>query len=50
MRRVIANAQGEQGDILKMFCGIDQFTDPVQEYIEKKANYKTGAWLNRFRN
>jgi Ca2+-binding EF-hand superfamily protein len=29
LRRVIRNAEGGDSDLLKMFCGVDQFTDPV---------------------
>ena len=32
MKRVIKQAEGEESDLLKLFCGVDQFTDPIEEY------------------
>lgn len=29
MRRVIKQAEGEESDLLKLFCGVDQFSDPI---------------------
>ena len=29
MRNVIKNSEGEEGDLLRLFCGVDQFADPI---------------------
>ena len=36
MRSVIKNSEGEESDLLRLFCGVDQFADPIQEYTNKK--------------
>lgn len=29
MRSVIKNSEGEESDLLGLFCGVDQFADPI---------------------
>jgi hypothetical protein len=40
MRNVIRNSDGEESHLLGLFCGVDQFADPVQEYTHKKFSQK----------
>ncbi len=37
MRDTIKNSDGEETQLLRLFCGVDQFADPIQEYTHKKV-------------